>query len=147
VAFAEEAYNHVVITYDCVHPQVQQAAVLLINCLLHKGESLRSTDGLNEQEVFRIYFDAQRYAEFTYMNLRDSKYRKHQKVEYLAQSAYILADVLYRRGENLIKAEKLGRESLRLSTSLTDIGGSCLLVARTLQAQKKTRPKRYLSAL
>jgi hypothetical protein len=37
VTFAEEAYNLVVMAYDCVHPQVQEAAGSLINCLVRTG--------------------------------------------------------------------------------------------------------------
>jgi hypothetical protein len=36
--FAEEAYNVVVIAYDCVHPQVQEAAGMLISCQIQKGD-------------------------------------------------------------------------------------------------------------
>jgi hypothetical protein len=38
LTFAEEAYNVVVIAYDCVHPQVQEAAGLLIQCLMQQGD-------------------------------------------------------------------------------------------------------------
>jgi hypothetical protein len=38
LTFAEEAYNLVVETYDCIHPQVQEAAGVLINILISKGD-------------------------------------------------------------------------------------------------------------
>jgi hypothetical protein len=38
LTFAEECYNLVVVAYDCVHPQVQQAAGILINILIAKGD-------------------------------------------------------------------------------------------------------------
>jgi hypothetical protein len=57
LTFAEESYNLVVEAYDCVHPQVQQAAGILINILIAKGD----------------LYDAERYAEVTYGNLRDKK--------------------------------------------------------------------------
>jgi hypothetical protein len=38
VTFAEEAYNVVVIAYDCTHPQVQQAAAMLIGSLIQKDD-------------------------------------------------------------------------------------------------------------
>jgi hypothetical protein len=38
VTFTKEAYNVVVETYDCVHPQVQQAAGMLIECLINIGD-------------------------------------------------------------------------------------------------------------
>jgi hypothetical protein len=36
--FAEEIYNLVVAAYDCVHPQVQKAAGILINILIKKDD-------------------------------------------------------------------------------------------------------------
>jgi hypothetical protein len=57
VIFAEEGYNLVVEAYDCVHPQVQEAAGLLIDVLIKKGD----------------LFDAERYVQVTYGNLRDKK--------------------------------------------------------------------------
>jgi hypothetical protein len=56
VIFAEEAYNLVVEAYDPVHPQVQEAAGILITILISKGD----------------LFDAERYAQVTYSNLRES---------------------------------------------------------------------------
>jgi tetratricopeptide (TPR) repeat protein len=57
VSFAEEAYNLVVDAYDPVHPQVQEAAGILINSLIKQGD----------------LFNAERFAEQTYANLRDVK--------------------------------------------------------------------------
>jgi hypothetical protein len=37
ITFAEEAYNVAVIAYDCVHPQVQEAAGISISYLFHNG--------------------------------------------------------------------------------------------------------------
>lgn len=50
VSWAEEAYNLLVEAYDCVHPEVQEAAGILINCLIENNDS----------------FNAERYAEVTY---------------------------------------------------------------------------------
>jgi hypothetical protein len=55
LTFAEECYNLVVEAYDPVHPQVQEAAGILINVLIKKGD----------------LFDDERYAQVTYGNLRD----------------------------------------------------------------------------
>jgi hypothetical protein len=38
VVFAEEAYNVVAMAYNPVHPEVQQAAGALIDCLVNKGD-------------------------------------------------------------------------------------------------------------
>jgi hypothetical protein len=53
VVLAEEAYNLLVEAYDCAHPEVQEAAGILISCLIEKGDS----------------FNAERYAKVTYRNL------------------------------------------------------------------------------
>jgi hypothetical protein len=37
ITWAEEAYNCVAIAYNPVHPEVQSAAGILIECLIHKG--------------------------------------------------------------------------------------------------------------
>jgi hypothetical protein len=126
VAFAEEAYNLVVEAYDPVHPQVQEAAGVLIEVLIAKGD----------------YYDAERYAQVTYGNLRDKKNGIDQESEAVAEGAYNLANVIYRQKEDLIKAEELARESLRIRTLIYDsnhsrVDFSCNLLARILDAQGK----------
>jgi tetratricopeptide (TPR) repeat protein len=126
VTFAEEAYNVVVIAYDCVHPQVQNAAGLLIACLIHNGD----------------LFNAERFAQQTYENLRDRKNGMNQEGEEVAMGSYNLADVIYRQEGDLLKAEKLAREALRIRFLLYSsdehmIGGSCDLLARILKSQGK----------
>jgi hypothetical protein len=54
ITFAEEAYSLVVEAFDPVHLQVQEAAVLLINILIVKGD----------------YYNAERYTEVTYSSLK-----------------------------------------------------------------------------
>eukprot|EP00596_Hydrurales_sp_CCMP1899_P001314 CAMPEP_0119035202 /NCGR_PEP_ID=MMETSP1177-20130426/2149_1 /TAXON_ID=2985 /ORGANISM="Ochromonas sp, Strain CCMP1899" /LENGTH=117 /DNA_ID=CAMNT_0006993173 /DNA_START=401 /DNA_END=751 /DNA_ORIENTATION=+ len=95
VTFAEECYNLVVEAYDPVHPQVQEAAGVLINILIRKGD----------------LFDGERYAQVTYGNLRDKKNGIDQESEAVATGAYNLANVIYRQKGDLIKAEELARES------------------------------------
>ncbi len=99
VIFAEEAYNLVVDAYDPAHPQVQEAANLLIGCLIDKGDFLN--------------------AEQTYQNIRDPKNGMNQEGEEVAKGAYDLADVICRQNgdlEGLIKAEELIREVLVTGT-------------------------------
>jgi hypothetical protein len=79
VNYAEEAYNLVVEAYDPVHPQVQEAAGVLIQILI-------ANDDL---------YDAQRFAEITYSNLRDKKNGMDQESEVVANGAYNLAHVIY----------------------------------------------------
>jgi flagellar hook assembly protein FlgD len=81
VTSAEECYNLVVEAYDPVHPQVQEAAGVLINILISKGD----------------LFDAECYAQVTYGNLRDKKNGIDQESEAVAEGAYNLADVIYRQ--------------------------------------------------
>jgi hypothetical protein len=124
LSFAEECYNFVVEAYDPVHPQVQEAAGVLIDILISKGD----------------LFDAERYAQVTYGNLRDKKNGIDQESEAVATGAYNLADVIYRQGGDLIKAEELTRESLRIKSLLYDsnhsnIGRACCLLANVLMGQ------------
>jgi hypothetical protein len=124
LTFAEECYNLVVEAYDPVHPQVQEAAGVLINVLISKGD----------------LFDAERYAQVTYGNLRDKKNGIDQESEAVAMGAYNLADVIYRQQGDLIKAEGLARESLRIRILIYGInnhciGMSCSLLASILRIQ------------
>jgi hypothetical protein len=57
IVYAEEAYNVVVVAYDCVHPKVQVAASKLINLLIDNQD----------------FYNAERFAEVTYANLTDHK--------------------------------------------------------------------------
>jgi hypothetical protein len=70
----------------------------LIEILISKGDS----------------FDAERYAQVTCGNLRDKKNGTDQESEAVAEGAHNLANVIYRQKGDLIKAEKLARESLRI---------------------------------
>jgi hypothetical protein len=124
VTFAEEAYNLVVDAYDPVHPQVQEAAGWLINCLIEQGD----------------YPNAERFSEQTYSNLRDVKNGMDQEGEQVAECAYNLADVIFRQDDgDLIKAEGLARESLRIRTQNCSygVGQSCILLAGLLKKQDK----------
>jgi hypothetical protein len=125
VKFAEEAYNLVVEAYDPVHPEVQEAAGILIS-------SLTKCDNL---------FDAERYAEVTYMNLRDRKNGMDQEGEEIANGAYNLSNVIFQSDGDLSRAESLAREALRIRdirNTLPDmIAMSCSLLAKILQMQRK----------
>jgi tetratricopeptide (TPR) repeat protein len=126
VAFAEDAYNLVVEAYDPAHPQVQEAAGILIEVLIAKGD----------------LFDAERYAQVTYGNLRDKKNGIDQESEAVAEGAFNLANVIYRQKGDLIKAEELARESLRIRTLIYDsndntVDLSCGLLASILSVQGK----------
>jgi hypothetical protein len=126
VAFAEDAYNLVVEAYDPVHPQVQEAAGVLIEVLIRKGD----------------LFDAERYAQITYGNLRDKKNGIDQESEVVALGAYNLANVIFKQKGDLIKAEELARESLRIRTLINDsnhstVDLSCDLLASISSAQGK----------
>jgi tetratricopeptide (TPR) repeat protein len=119
VNFAEEAYNLVVEVYDPVHPQVQEAAGVLITILIEKGD----------------LFDAERYAQVTYGNLRDKKNGIDQESEAVAEGAYNLADVIDKQKGDLIKAEMLARESLRIRTLISNSNdqNSIILLAVILE--------------
>jgi hypothetical protein len=126
VTFAEECYNLVVTAYDPVHPQVQETAGILIEILNKKGD----------------LFDAERYAHVTYGNLWDKKNGIDQESEAVAEGAYNLTEVIYQQKRDLIKAEELAREYLRIRTQLYGnnhewVGRSCNLLAGILTAQGK----------
>jgi hypothetical protein len=73
--------------------------------------------------VFVFVFDfvyTYRYAQITYMNLKDHKNGMDQDGRAVARGAANLADVLYQQGSNLIKAEELAREALRIESQLHD---------------------------
>jgi hypothetical protein len=122
--FAEECYNVVVESHDCVHPQVQKAAGVLIDILIKMGN----------------LFDAERYAQVTYSNLRDKKNGINQEGSEVGNGACDLATVIFRQKGDLIKAEELVREALRSKTILYGsedhaVGKSCDLLAQILSAQ------------
>jgi hypothetical protein len=127
VSFAEEAYNLVVVAYDPVHIQVQEAAAKLITCLTRKGD----------------LFNAERFAEITYSNLKDHKNGIDQESEDVAMGAYNFAEVLYKQNSELIKAEELARKALGIRVRLGDhalnrvVGASCSLLANILLAQNR----------
>jgi hypothetical protein len=128
VTFAEECYNFVVEAYDPAHPQVQEAAGKLIEILISKGD----------------LFDAERYAQITYGNLCDKKNEIDQESEAVAEGAYNLANVIFQQKEDLIKAEELARESLRIVSLINDsnrqrVGRICCLLADILRGQDRLR--------
>jgi tetratricopeptide (TPR) repeat protein len=99
----------------------------LINILIKKGD------------LFDV--DAERYAQVTYGNLRDKKNGMDQEGEEVSNGAYNLARVIYRQNGDLIKAEELAREALRIRDHLygnshNNVGISIDLLARILRAQK-----------
>jgi hypothetical protein len=125
-----------------VHLQAQEAAGVLIEILISQGN----------------LFDAERYAQVTYGNLRDKKNGIDQESEAVATGAYNLADVIYQQSkavaigaycladvfnqqlENLVKAEELARESLRILSLINDsnhhkVGRACGLLADILRGQ------------
>jgi tetratricopeptide (TPR) repeat protein len=124
VTFAEECYNLVVEAYDPVHPQVQEAAGVLINILISKGD----------------LFDSERYAQVTYGNLRDKKNGIDQESEAVAEGAYNLARVIHEQRGDFIKAEELARDSLRITSLVkgsnhSRVGRACSLLANILTGQ------------
>jgi tetratricopeptide (TPR) repeat protein len=126
VTFAEEAYNVVVDAYDPVHRQVQQAAGMLIDSLIQEGD----------------LFNAERFAQQTYENLKDRKNGMDQEGEEVAHGSHNLADVIYRQDGDLLKAEELAREALRIRSLVHNSNdhrrsGSCDLLARILHSQGK----------
>jgi tetratricopeptide (TPR) repeat protein len=122
--FAEEAYNLAAIAYNHVHPKVQTAAGMLIECLVHNGD----------------LYNAERFAEATLDSLKDPANGLDQLSEEVANGYYDLASVITNQEGDLVKAEMLARESLRIRTRIygndhVNVGVSCGLLARILISQ------------
>jgi tetratricopeptide (TPR) repeat protein len=126
LTYAEEMYNCVAIIYNPVHPEVQEAASTLIECLIFRGD-----------------FDhAETFAEMTLDSLKDPANGLDQQSEAVAKGYYNLANVINQQSGDREKAEVLIRESLRIRTRLYCddhfcVGMSADLLADILQAQGK----------
>jgi hypothetical protein len=99
---------------------------MLIECLIQEGD----------------LFNAERFAQQTYENLRDRKNGMDQEGEEVAMGSHNLANVIHRQDGDLLKAEELAREALRIRSLKHNsdddrIGASCNLLARILQSQGK----------
>jgi tetratricopeptide (TPR) repeat protein len=104
LTLAEEAYNCVAITYNPVHPKVQDAASTLIECLVCKGD-----------------FDkAETFAQMTLDSLKDPGNGLDQQSEAVAAGYYDLGVVIYGQKGDYVKAEMLARESLRIRSRFYD---------------------------
>jgi tetratricopeptide (TPR) repeat protein len=126
IAFAEEAYDCAAIAYNPVHPKVQDAAGTLIECLTRKGD----------------FYNAERFAEATLDSLKDPKNGLDQESQAVADGYFDLANVIHRQEGDLVKAETLARESLRIVSKLCTrqqdrLGISTNQLANILQSQGK----------
>jgi tetratricopeptide (TPR) repeat protein len=124
--FVEEAYNCVAVTYNPVHPEVQEAAGALIECLI----------------CMEDFEHAETFAQLTLESLKDPGNGLDQQSEAVARGYYDLGHVIFQQKGDLVKAEKLVRESLRIRSRLhggdhADVGVSSSLLAHILQAQGK----------
>jgi hypothetical protein len=124
ITFAEEAYNCVAEAYNPVHPKVQSAAAILIECLIHNGD----------------WYDAERYSQVTLDSLRDPANNIDQNSEEVAHGYGNLAKAMNRMAVDFTKAEALARESYRIRLLLYGndhqlIGISCSLLATILLSQ------------
>jgi hypothetical protein len=96
--FAEQVYNCVAVAYISVHP-----TSTLIDCLTCKGDLCK----------------AELFAQTTFDSLKDPKNGLDQQSEAVAKGYYDLADVIITQRGDLVKAEKLARESLRIRVLIT----------------------------
>lgn len=104
VASAEENYNCLAVTYNPVHPKVQTAVGTLIQCLILKGD----------------LYDAERFAQATLDSLKDPKNGLDQPSKAVADGYLNLSNVICSLNGDLVKAEMLARESLRILSHLYD---------------------------
>jgi tetratricopeptide (TPR) repeat protein len=126
ITYAEEGYNLVAEAYNPVHPKVQLAASILIECLVHTGD-------LEHAQIF---------AQMTLDSLRDPANGLDQNSEEVANGYYDLGNVTNIPGGDFVKAEKLARESYRIRILLyhkdhENVGLSVSLLASTLLSQVK----------
>jgi tetratricopeptide (TPR) repeat protein len=126
LVFVEEAYNCVAVTYNPVHPKVQEAASWLIDCLIYKKD----------------FEHAETFAQLTLESLKDPGNGLDLQSEAVARGYYDLGHVIYQQKGDLVKAEKLARESLRIRTRLYGgdhalVGVSASLLAHILLAEDK----------
>jgi hypothetical protein len=124
--FYEEAYDCVAVAYNPVHPMVQTAAGNLIECLIHKGD----------------LYDAERYAQVTLDSLKDPANGLDQDSDDVARGYYNLANVINMQDGDLVKAERLARESHRISIQTHGanhpyVGATTCLLATNLKLQGK----------
>jgi hypothetical protein len=137
---AEEAYDCVAVAYNPVHPEVQKAAGTLIEYLTHKGD----------------LYNAERFAQATLDSLKDPGNKVDQQSEEVARGYYNLADVINQQKGDLVKAEMLARESLRIRTQIfhnnhprvgisNGLLGSILLSQGNLGYETKELLERYLA--
>jgi tetratricopeptide (TPR) repeat protein len=135
--FAEEAYNYVAIAYNPVHPEVQKAAVSLIECLTHKGD----------------FDQAETFAQMTLDSLTDPANGLDQNSDEVSIGYYQLGKLIHAQNGDLVKAERLARESLRIqyliygsNTPGVHVGNCMGLLANVLTSQGKrgSEPKELL---
>jgi tetratricopeptide (TPR) repeat protein len=124
VAFAEEAYNCAAIAYNPVHPQVQEAAGELIDCLIRKGD----------------FSKAELFSKVTLDSLKDPANKVNQESEAVAKGYYNLALAICKQNGDPVRAEMLTRQSLRIRAGLNQknhlyIAESADLLAKILFSQ------------
>jgi hypothetical protein len=125
LTYAEEACNCVAVAYNPVHPKVQDAASTLIDCLIYKGDLC----------------NAELFAQMTLDSLKDPQNGLNQQSEAVTKGCHDLANVITTQGGDLVKAEKLARESLRIRVLINSnsppVGVSACILASILRIQGK----------
>jgi hypothetical protein len=124
--FAEEAYSFVAVLYNPVHPKVLEAAGRLIECFRVKGD----------------LYDAERFSQLTLESLKDPANGLDQESEAVAHGYNNYAFVIKEQSGDLVKAEMLAREALRIRVKLYNkdhyiVGYSTSLLANILALQGK----------
>jgi tetratricopeptide (TPR) repeat protein len=116
VTFAEEAYTIAAVTYNPVHPRVQDAAGRLIQSMTHAGDLIQ----------------AETYAQMTLDSLRDPANNVDPEGVELACGYYHLAKVTSYLDKDQPKAEMLIRESLRIRTKYFGNDHQCVMESASL---------------
>jgi hypothetical protein len=125
VTFTEEAYDCAAVAYNPVHPKVQNAASKLIDCLTYKRDLCK----------------AELFAQMTLDGLKDHQNGFDQRSEAVAKGYYDLAKVITEQRGDLVKAEKLARESFRIRVLINSnsplVGNTADVLASILRVQGK----------
>jgi hypothetical protein len=153
--YAEEAYDCAAVAYNPVHPKVQNASSLLIECLTIQGDLCKAElyaqmtldslkdpqNGLDQlsEAVARGHYDLAKV--ITDQRGDFLKNGLDQQSEAVANGDYDLANVINQQKGDIVKAEKLARESLRIRVLIDSnshlVGSTADLLASILRIQAK----------
>jgi hypothetical protein len=125
LTFAEEAYNYAAVAYNLVHPKVQSTASMIIEYLTLKGD----------------FCNAELFAQMTLDSLKERENGLDLQSEAVAKEYFDLVNAIFMQSGDLVKAEKLVRETLRIRVLIHSsdrfLGSPISLLSSILRKQGK----------